>query len=89
MSTTTDTPPNLDILMNVIVRLSVELGTCQIPMREVMQLNIGSVVRLDKPTNTPVDLFVNNTLIARGEVVAVEDRFAIKITELLGGAPAK
>ena len=86
MSTTTETPPNLDILMNVIVRLSVELGTCQIPMREVMQLNIGSVVRLDKPTNTPVDLFVNNTLIARGEVVAVEDRFAIKITELLGGA---
>jgi flagellar motor switch protein FliN/FliY len=86
MSTTTETPPNLDILMNVIVRLSVELGTCQIPMREVMQLNVGSVVRLDKPTNTPVDLFVNNTLVARGEVVAVEDRFAIKITELLGGA---
>ncbi len=86
MSTTTETPPNLDILMNVIVRLSVELGTCQIPMREVMQLSVGSVVRLDKPTNTPVDLFVNNTLVARGEVVAVEDRFAIKITELLGGA---
>ena len=86
MSTTTENPPNLDVLMNVVVRLSVELGSCQIPMREVMQLSIGSVVRLDKPTNTPVDLFVNGTRVARGEVVAVEDRFAVKITELLGGA---
>ena len=85
MSTNTEAPANLDILMNVIVKLSVELGSCQIPMRDVMQLNVGSVVRLDKQTTTPVDLYVNNTLVARGEVVAVEDRFAIKITELLGG----
>jgi len=88
MSTNTESPPNLDILMNVVVRLSVELGSCQIPMRDVMQLSIGSVVRLDKPTNTPVDLFVNSTLVARGEVVAVEDRFAIKVTELLAGGKA-
>jgi flagellar motor switch protein FliN/FliY len=84
MSTTTETPPNLDVLLNVVVKLSVELGSCQMPMRDVMQLSVGSVVPLDKPTDTPVDLYVNNTLVARGEVVAVENRFAIKITELFG-----
>ena len=82
----TDYPPNLDILLDVPVGLTVELGACHLPMRDVLNLNIGSVVQLDKVAEAPVDLHVNNKLVARGEVVVVENRFGIKITELLGSA---
>jgi flagellar motor switch protein FliN/FliY len=80
-----DNPANLDLLMDVPVKLSVELGSCHMPMREVLQLTTGSVVQLDKVADAPVDLFVNQKLVARGEVVVVEDQFGIKLTELLGG----
>ena len=79
-----DSPPNLEVLMDVPVNVTVELGTCQMPMREVLQLDVGSVVQLDKMASAPVELFVNRKLIARGEVVVVEDRFGIKITEIVG-----
>lgn len=87
MDPSTDNPANLSILMDVPVKLSVELGACHMPMREVLQLTIGSVVQLDKASDAPVDLYVNHKLVARGEVVVVEDQFGIKITELLGGKP--
>ncbi len=77
-------PPNLSILMDVPVHLTVELGSCQLPMRDVLQLNVGSVVQLDKVADQPVDLHVNQKIVARGEVVVVENRFGIKITELIG-----
>jgi flagellar motor switch protein FliN len=80
-----DNPTNLDLLMDVPVKLSVELGSCHMPMREVLQLTTGSVVQLDKVADAPVDLYVNQKLVARGEVVVVEDQFGIKLTELLGG----
>jgi flagellar motor switch protein FliN/FliY len=53
------------------------------PMREVLQLTVGSVLQLDKLASAPVELFVNRKLIARGEVVVVEDRFGIKVTEIV------
>ncbi len=81
-------PANLDILLDVPVTLTVELGSCQLPMREVLQLAEGSVVSLDKPAGTPVELRANNKLVARGEVVVVEDRLGIRITELATAAPA-
>ena len=84
MNTLTDTPPNLDVLLDVPVKLSVELGSCMMPMQEVLQLNVGSVVQLDKSADTPVELYVNQKLVARGEVVVVEDRFGIKLTEIIG-----
>ncbi len=84
MNPITDAPTNLQVLLDVPVKLSVELGSCQMPMREVLQLNVGSVVQLDKAADAPVDLFVNQKLVARGEVVVVEDRFGIKLTEILG-----
>ena len=62
-----ETPANLEILLDVPVKLTVELGSCQMPMRDVLQLNLGSVVQLDKISNTPVDLYVNQKLVARGE----------------------
>lgn len=87
MSTTSEIPTNLEMILDVPVKLSVELGSCQLPMREVLQLAVGSVVQLDKTADTPVDLFVNQKLVARGEVVVVEERFGIKITEIIGEQP--
>jgi len=74
---------NLDVLLDVPVNLSVELGSCQMPMRDVLELNTGSVVQLEKVADAPVELFVNRKLVARGEVVVVEEHFGIKITELV------
>ena len=79
----TDYPPNLDLLLDVPVGLTVELGSCHLPMRDVHNLNVGSVVQLDKAADQPVELRVNQKLVARGEVVVVENRFGIKITEML------
>ncbi len=84
MNLSSGTPPNLDLLYDVPVNLTVELGNCQMPMRDVLQLAVGTVVQLDKMASAPVELFVNRRLIARGEVVVVEDRFGIKITEIVG-----
>ena len=77
-------PANLNLLMDVPVGLTVELGSCFLPMREVLQLCVGSVVQLDKVADAPVELNVNQKLIARGEVVVVDNKFGIKITELIG-----
>ena len=68
------------------VQVTVELGSCHLPMRDVLQLNAGSVVQLDKVADAPVELYVNRKLVGRGEVVVVENRFGIKITELVGVA---
>ena len=72
--------------MDVPVKLTVELGSCLLPMREVLQLGVGSVVQLDKIADEPVQLSVNRKLVARGEVVVVENRFGIKITELVANS---
>ncbi len=84
----TTAPANLNLVLDVPVSLTIELGSCQLPMKEVLQLNIGSVVQLDKPADAPVELSVNGKLIAHGEVVVVEDRFGVKITEVVGSANA-
>jgi flagellar motor switch protein FliN len=84
MSTATETPPNLDMLLDVAVDLSVELGGCHMSMRDVLNLTVGSVVQLDKSATAPVDVYVNKKILARGEVVVVENRFGVKITEIIG-----
>lgn len=80
--TDSEHPLNLDIVLDVPVNLTAELGSCHLPMREVLQLAPGSVVQLDKSPGTPVELRASNKLIARGEVVVIENRLAIRITEL-------
>ncbi len=60
--------PNLDVLLDVPVNLSVELGSCQMPMRDVLQLKTGSVVQLEKVADAPVEILVNRKLVARGQV---------------------
>lgn len=73
------------LLMDVRVKLTVQLGSCRMPMREVMELVPGSVIQLNQEAKDPVGLYVNDKLIAYGEVVVVEDNFGIKITEMASG----
>ena len=88
MSASPTANPNLDLILDVPVKLTVELGSCQMTMREVLELAVGSVVQLDKVADEPVQLSVNRKLVARGEVVVVENQFGIKIIELLGSTPS-
>ena len=74
---------NLDFLLDVPVRLTAELGKCQMTMHELLELDLGSVVQLDKPANASVDVYVNQKLVARGEVVVAEDNFGIRIKEIV------
>ena len=87
MSTETQTPGNdqhnLEFLMDVPLRLSAELGTCQMTMEDLLELGVGSVIQLDKPANANVDVYVNQKLVARGEVVVAEENFGIRIKEVL------
>ena len=78
----------LDIVLDVKVKVTVQLGSCRLPMREVLELAPGSVVQLNQHASDPVGLYVNDKLVAYGEVVVVEDSFGIKITELVGSQPS-
>lgn len=78
----------LEIVLDVKVKVTVQLGSCMLPMREVLELSPGTVVQLNQHASDPVGLYANDKLIAYGEVVVVEDSFGIKITELVGSAPA-
>ena len=74
---------NLDLLMNVSLGVSAELGRCSMRVSDVLKLGKGSVVELDRLAGGPIDVLVNNRLVARGEIVAVEDRFGVRITEVV------
>jgi flagellar motor switch protein FliN/FliY len=78
----------LDLVIDVPVRLTVEVGSTQMLVREVLQLGKGSVVELDRNSGDPADIFVNNRLVARGEVTTIEDRLAIRVVEVVGGDAA-
>ncbi len=78
-----DARENIGLLMHVPLHLSVRLGTCSMSVAEVLRLGTGSIVELDRPISQPVELLVNDRPIARGEIVAVEERFALRVTELL------
>jgi flagellar motor switch protein FliN/FliY len=80
--TLTPTDNNLELLYSVPVELSVQLGACMMPMKKVLELTPGSVVQLDKKADQPADLYVNDKLIAQGEIVVVDNAFGIKITKL-------
>ncbi len=74
---------NIGVLMHLPLHLTVELGSCKMSVAELLKLGSGSVVELDRAVNHPIDLLVNGRAIARGEIVAVDERFALRITELL------
>ena len=77
-----------DLLREVDVRLSVELGRTQMALKDVLALAEDSVVMLDRLTDELLDVHVNGTLIARGEIIAQGGRFGLKIVEMIGSAPA-
>src|SRR3984885_10669778 len=74
---------NLDLLMNVPLKVTAELGTCKMLVRDILKLGTGSIVELDRLAGGPVDLLVNDRLVARGEVVAIDENFGVRITELI------
>ena len=74
---------NLDALMDVPVTLSVEIGRSKLPIKQLISLNQGSVVELDREVSEPLDLMVNGTLIARGEVVVVDGQFGLRLIDIV------
>ncbi len=80
---TTSPPTNLDLLLGVTLRVAVELGRTKMSIESILKLGPGAVVELDKLAGEPVDVLVNDRLIARGEVVVIDDRFGVRITDVL------
>ncbi len=74
---------SLDMLMDVPLKITVELGRTRMSLRQTLELVQGSVIELDRLAGDPVDVFVNERLLAKGEVVVVDDKFAVRITELI------
>lgn len=73
----------LEIIMDIPLEVSVELGRVKLQVREVVELGAGSIVEIDKAAGEPVDVLVNGRLVARGEVVVIDDNFGVRITEIL------
>ena len=80
------TTPELDVILDIPVSISMEVGNTQIPIRNLLQLNQGSVIELDRLAGEPLDVLVNGTLIAHGEVVMVNDKFGIRLTDVISQA---
>lgn len=77
------TDVNLDVVLDIPVTISMEIGRTHIPIRNLLQLNQGSVVELDRLAGEPLDVFANGTLIAHGEVVVVNEKFGIRLTDVM------
>ena len=75
--------PDLDMILDIPVRLSMEVGNTSISIRSLLQLGQGSVIELDRLAGEPPDVLVNGTLIAHGEVVVVNDKFGIRMTDVI------
>ncbi len=74
---------NIDMLLDVDLKVTVELGRAHLKLRDVLNLSSGSVIELSRMTSEPVDILVNDALMATGEVVVVDDHFAVRINKLL------
>jgi len=74
---------NLDVILDVPVTLSLEVGRARLPIRNLLQLNQGSVVELERGAGESLDVLVNGTLIAHGEVVVVNEKFGIRLTDVI------
>jgi len=79
---------SLDILMDMNIPVTAAVGQTQIPVRRLLQLGPGSVLKLDKPIDEPVDLYLKDTQFATGYVVVVEGQFAVRIEQILGAGTA-
>lgn len=79
-------PANLEFLLDVPLKISVQLGSARMPIRDLLQLGQGSVVELEKLAGEPMDVFIGEKLIARGEVVVVNEKFGIRLTDIVSPA---
>ncbi|MGE7138196.1 flagellar motor switch protein FliN [Luteibacter sp. NPDC031894] len=77
---------NLDVILDVPVTMAMEVGRTKISIRNLLQLNQGSVVELDRAAGEPLDVFVNGTLVAHGEVVVINEKFGIRLTDVISPA---
>ena len=75
--------PDLDVILDIPVQLAMEVGSTSISIRNLLQLNQGSVIELDRLAGEPLDVLVNGTLIAHGEVVVVNEKFGIRMTDVI------
>ncbi len=78
--------PDLEMILDIPVRLSMEVGNTRISIRDLLQLGQGSVIELDRLAGEPLDVLVNGTLIAHGEVVVVNDKFGIRMTDVISAS---
>lgn len=76
----------LDLILDVSVKVSLELGSTTLTIRDLLQLNQGSIVEFERRVGEPLDLLVNGTLLAHGELVVVDDRFGIRLTDVVSPA---
>lgn len=77
---------NLDVILDVPVTMAMEVGRTKLSIRNLLQLNQGSVVELDRAAGEPLDVFVNGTLVAHGEVVVINEKFGIRLTDVISPA---
>lgn len=78
--------PDLEVILDIPVSMSMEVGSTSITIRNLLQLNQGSVIELDRFAGEPLDVLVNGTLIAHGEVVVVNEKFGIRMTDVISPA---
>jgi len=74
---------NLDLVLDIPVNISLRVGSTEISIRDLVRLVEGSIVALDRDSNEPMDVLVNGTLIAHGEIVVVDDRFGVRLTDVV------
>lgn len=80
---TSESAQSIDILMDVPMHVTVELGRAKMLVKDILKLGVGSVIELDKMAGEQVDLLVNNKLIAKGDVVAIDENYGVRITEII------
>lgn len=74
---------NLDMLLDIPLQVTVELGRTKRSVKDILELNSGSIIELDKLAGEPVDILVNNRLIAQGEVVVIDENFGVRVTDII------
>lgn len=78
-----ESPYDLDLILDIDLNVSVELGKVKMPVKDLLQLGQGSIVELAKSVGEPLDIYVNNTLIAKGEVVILDEKFGIRVADII------
>jgi flagellar motor switch protein FliN/FliY len=79
-------PKNLDFILDIPMQVTVQVGSTKLVIRELLQLGQGSVIELEKLAGEPMEVLVNNKLVARGEVVVVNEKFGIRLTDVISAA---